>query len=244
MDLIILAAGKSSRIYDDIGYNKCLIKLDTDETIIERIINYAITLNINNIKIVVGYKKENIINNLKRYKKLKFIFNDKYGSSNMVHSLVCALQKTNNDTIVTYSDVIFDKSIFQKIIKKNKQNITLPIMENWQRIWKIRKTNIKKDAENLHINSSKIITIGQTISNVQDVKYQFMGIIYIPKNCIKNIIREYLLLNDQNVQTTHFLDHLIKKKYIINYIKYNKYWYEFDDIKDLKNFKNYQTKNI
>ena len=62
MKLILLAAGKSSRIYNDININKCLIKIN-DQTLLEKIINNAIKSKIKLIDVVTGFKPKNIKKN-------------------------------------------------------------------------------------------------------------------------------------------------------------------------------------
>ena len=57
MKLILLAAGKSSRIYNDIGFNKCLIKI-RNKSLIKHIIDNAYEEGIKDISIIVGYKSK------------------------------------------------------------------------------------------------------------------------------------------------------------------------------------------
>ena len=60
MKLIILAAGKSSRIFNHIKTNKCLIKIK-NITILENIIQNSIKNNISKIDVVIGYNPRKII---------------------------------------------------------------------------------------------------------------------------------------------------------------------------------------
>ena len=91
MELVILAAGKGSRIFKSINRNKCLIKLNK-KTLIEKIISNAKSLNLfNKIHVVVGYKKQNIINSLKN-KNVNFIYNEDYKKKEMLHSLKLGLK--------------------------------------------------------------------------------------------------------------------------------------------------------
>ena len=72
-------------------------------------------------------------------------------------------------------------------------------------------------------------------------KYQFMGIVYIPKGLKKKILDKYdKVKNNKKLHTTNFLDYLIKRKINVKAIKYSKDWYEFDDNEDFLNFKNYK----
>ena len=64
MKLILLAAGKNSRIYRKLGKHKCLLKIK-NKTLIEKIINGARSCGLKKIDIIVGFKKENIMSYFK-----------------------------------------------------------------------------------------------------------------------------------------------------------------------------------
>ena len=155
----------------------------------------------------------------------------------MVYSSMLALKKTHTNTIICYSDIIFHKLIFKKLIGSKYKNITIPYITNWKNVWKKRNKNIFEDAETFKIKRNKLIEIGKKITkqNLKSVKGQFMGIVYLPKEIIGKIINEYKKVSNK-IQYTSFINSLIKIKIPINIIKHNNYWYEFDDIDDLKNF--------
>ena len=238
MKLILLAAGKSSRIYEDIGFNKCLIEVK-GKSLIRHIIDNAILSGINDISIVLGYKSKKIINHLSEYKNLKFIYNNKYRSTDMVYSAYLALKNSKKDVLITYTDIIYSKSLFHKIKKKKLSHITLPYLTNWQKVWKIRNKNIFEDAETFYKDKKgNLIEIGKKInkSNLKNIKGQFMGLIFIPKSKINFIKTFYLKKNlKKKIQFTEFLNTLIKEKIRIKCIKYQNFWYEIDDKNDLKN---------
>ena len=82
-----------------------------------------------------------------------------------------------------------------------------------------------------------MIEIGNKIKKLKDIKYQYMGIIFIPKSKIKDIIKIYENLdNKRTIHLTTFLNLLLKKRLIINTLKISKGWYEFDDYEDYKNY--------
>tara|TARA_Y100000816_G_C25990669_1_gene517474 strand:+ start:204 stop:914 length:711 start_codon:yes stop_codon:yes gene_type:complete len=236
MKLIILAAGKSSRIFKDINKNKCLVKIKK-QTIIEKIINDALSYGIKNIQVVLGYRSNFVIKEIKKYKEVSFVINKKYNSTDMVYSSMLALKKTNTDAIICYSDIIFHKLIFKKLIGSKYKDITIPYITNWKNVWKKRNKNIFEDAETFKIKRNRLIEIGNKITtqNLKSVKGQFMGIVYLPKEKIGKIINEYKKVSNK-IQYTSFINSLIKIKIPIKIIKHNNYWYEFDDIDDLKNF--------
>lgn len=236
MKLIILAAGKGSRIFKDINKNKCLVKIN-NQTIIEKIINDAISCGIKNIEVVLGYRSNFVIKIIKKFKEVSFVINKKYNSTDMVYSSILALKKTNTDAMICYSDIIFNKSIFKKLIGLNYKNITIPYITNWKNVWKRRNKSIFEDAETFKIKGNKLLEIGNKITkkNLKSVKGQFMGIIYLPKEKIGKLINEFKR-GSNKIQYTSFINSLIKIKIPIQIIKHKNYWYEFDDIDDLKNF--------
>ena len=157
----------------------------------------------------------------------------------MLYSLILALRRYNTDIIISYSDILFNSSIIKKIINLKKKNITIPILINWKKIWKIRNKDPLKDGETLKINKKGLLNeIGDNIKNLKDIKFQFMGIVYIPKKFRKKVIAEYEIVSkNKKLHTSQFLNILIKKKYVINTVKINDGWYEFDDYEDYLNYK-------
>jgi choline kinase len=238
MKLILLAAGKSSRIFRDIGYNKCLIKIK-GKSLIRHIIDNAILNDINDISIVVGYKSKKIIDHLSEYRNLKFIYNKKYNTTDMVYSAYLAFKNSRKDVLITYTDIFYNKSLFSKIKKNRLRNITVPYLTNWQKIWKIRKKNIFKDAETFYRDKkNNLIEIGKKINkaNLKYIKGQFMGLIFIPKSKIYVAKNFYLKRNlKKKIQFTEFLNALVEDRINVKCIEYKNYWYEIDDKNDLKN---------
>ncbi|MDA9619233.1 NTP transferase domain-containing protein [Candidatus Pelagibacter bacterium] len=235
--IVFLAAGKSSRIYKDIKKPKCLITIE-NKTLIKKLVRNAIDVNIKNISIVTGYKSSLIKKELKEFKEINYIFNKYFRSKEMLYSMMLALEKISGDLIFSYSDIIYDKKILKKM-KNNKNFIQLPILSNWKKIWKQRKKNMFKDAENLIIdNKNNLKMIGQKIKNIKKVKYQYMGLIYIPNFLKKNIVEIYLKTkNKKKMHISKFLNIISKNKKIqIKCIKYNGFWYEFDDLDDYTNY--------
>jgi len=237
MNIVFLAAGKSSRIYNEVGKPKCLLKIN-NQSIISSLLKNLRGLNLKKINIVVGFKSYLIKKELKKNKKISFIYNKYYNSREMLYSLILALKKIDDDIIFSYTDIIYDRSIIKKLISK-KNNIYLPILKNWKNVWIKRKKEIKSDAEDLQIDkNSNLITIGKKITDISKVKYQFMGLVMINKENKKEIIRLYnSTKNNKKIHLTKFLNLIVKKKINIKCLKYLKNWYEFDDIDDYLNYK-------
>ena len=240
MNLLILAAGRGQRIYGKINTHKSLLKVNK-KALIEKIVDDANKSKIfDKIFIVVGFKKSLVKKKLKNKKKINFIYNKKYKSTEMTQSLLLGLKKLDGDTVVCYSDIYFSKKIFEKI-EKNKINkkVLLPVTTNWKKVWKLRKKNYKDDCETLKINNKNIlIEIGNKIKNYKDVHAQYMGIFFLSKKT-KKFFQELLSKKSKKrkIHITYFLNS-IKKKISIYCLRTKDYWYEFDDYDDYLNFKN------
>ena len=232
MHLVILAAGKSSR-FKKKNFNKCLVKLNK-QTLIERIINDGLKQKLK-IDIVTGYNSSNLKKKLKKY-DLNYIYNKNFKKYEMFHSVICALKKIDDNVLFSYSDIIYDTSIFKKF--KDKKNISLPYLSKWKKIWKNRNKNIFEDAETFISKNRRLIEIGKKINtkNLNHINGQFMGIFYIPKKQKKIILENYKKNKYYKKKQTTFILNKLLVKNEINTVKYNSYWYEFDDMDDLKNY--------
>lgn len=237
MNIVFLAAGKSSRIYNQVGKPKCLLKINNQSIILNLLENLK-GLNLRKINIVVGFKSNLIKKELNKINNINFIYNKYYKSREMLYSMILALKKIDDDIIFSYTDIIYDQSILKKLISK-KNDIYLPILKNWKKVWIKREKEIKTDAEDLQIdNKDNLKTIGKKIKNISKVKYQFMGLVMINKESKKKIINLYnSTRNNKKIHLTQFLNLIVKKKINIKCLKYSQNWYEFDDINDYLNYK-------
>ena len=92
MRIIFLAAGKGKRIFKYFKINKPLIKIG-NLSLLENLILGARDYTKKKISVIVGYKKKNILIALKDYTNIEFIDNKKFGTTDMVHSLIMGLEK-------------------------------------------------------------------------------------------------------------------------------------------------------
>jgi choline kinase len=122
MKAVILAAGQGTRIRSVHGeHPKCLIEVD-DKTILDNQLEALSIAGIDEVAIVVGYEKEQIITHLKRKKsrkqKIYFIENPAFAITNNIYSLWLATDWLRGDSfIVLNADVIFDPEIFKSAVQ-------------------------------------------------------------------------------------------------------------------------------
>jgi len=238
MNIIILCAGIGKRFHSKKpkSLTKIFNKPIIDHTLnsISKIKNYK-----KKIIFATGYK-ENLIKKTTN-RNYKYIFNSKYRSTNMVYTLINVLKKIKIDnTIIIYGDIIFSYKDLQKITSSKKDIVTL-LDFNWKKLWKTN-NKIKYDLESLKILNKKIIYLGKKTNNNKNIDARYVGITKFSKK----VIKKFLYLNKQKnfnqidlkkIDMTNFLMELIRKNFVINFIKSKKNWYEFDNQKDLSIFK-------
>jgi L-glutamine-phosphate cytidylyltransferase len=125
MKAVILAAGQGTRIRAVHGERpKCLIKVD-DKTILDHQIEGLHRAGINEIAVVVGYEKQQIIRHVqRRYRasqpKIHFIENPAFALTNNIYSLWMAREWVNGDGFVCLNaDVILDAQILSSALQGN-----------------------------------------------------------------------------------------------------------------------------
>ena len=116
MKAVILAAGRGTRIRSVHGeHPKCLIEVD-NTTILDHQLDALSMVGINDVAIVVGYEKEQIIAHVNARRlftqRIHFIENSGFAITNNIYSLWLALDWLRDDSfIVLNADVIFDPEI-------------------------------------------------------------------------------------------------------------------------------------
>jgi choline kinase len=123
MKAVILAAGQGTRIRSVHGeHPKCLIEVD-NTTILDHQLKALSMAGINDVAIVVGYKKEQIINHVMSRKashiqRIHFIENPAFAITNNIYSLWLAIEWVRGDSfIVLNADVIFNPEILDVAVR-------------------------------------------------------------------------------------------------------------------------------
>lgn len=118
---IILAAGMSTRLRSAVP--KPLLPLKDEKTILDYQIE-CITRYIpgGNIYIVVGYKKEMI---MERYPEFAYVYNQRYAHTNTATSLLAGLDKMSTDTVWLNGDIFFDHRILGRLLRSKTTAVTV-----------------------------------------------------------------------------------------------------------------------
>ncbi len=238
MQAIILAAGMGKRLGKFTQENtKCMVKVN-DITIIERIINNLLYVDIKDIKIVIGYKGDILKEFIsEKYPELNitYIYNNVYDKTNNIYSLFLAKEYLkSDDTILLESDLVFEPKLLVDLIEnKNKNLVAVSKFEQWMDGTVVtldeKTTTILNFIPKKKFDFNDINDYYKTI-NIYKFSKEFSEKYYIPfllAYCESYGNNEYY---EEVLRVIAFLERSDLNALIVNK---NQKWYEIDDIQDL-----------
>jgi choline kinase len=253
LNAIILAAGEGKRL-NPLTKNipKGLVPL-FGKSLLERQIEIFRMCNITDISIVTGYLGDMI-----KFSDVTYFQNPKYQNTNMVETLFCALEKLQDEVIVSYGDIIYSKKVLLKLLE-SKDNFSVVIDQGWEEYWKLRFENPLDDAESMILDDNdNIVELGKSVTDIQKIQGQYIGLMKFKGNAIeliKNFYKETknqakIGINPLNTNLsfeqsymTDFLNGLIKKGHKLKAIKINHEWLEVDTYSDYQLYNKLYEKN-
>lgn len=121
LKIIILAAGIGSRLGNP--FPKPLTPLNDGKSIMRRQLdNIAAFFDINNVTVVVGFKKDLI---MERFPEVNYVYNPFFDRTNTSKSLLQALKKHRDHGILWFNgDVVFDEKLLSVLANDINQNNT------------------------------------------------------------------------------------------------------------------------
>ena len=172
MNAIIIAAGSGKRISNDAkNMPKSMVEVN-GKPIIEHQISVLNKAGINQIYVITGPHSEKF-----NIKNVKYVRDEKYENHDILGSLMEAKKYFEKNTLILYSDIIFELKIIEDILK-SKEDISIAIDMDWGRKYEGRTEHPKSEAENVEINNNMdIIRIKKNIENVNNNVGEFLGII-------------------------------------------------------------------
>lgn len=255
MKAIILAAGKGNRLLPITNeIPKSMIEFG-EISLLERMINTFRDCGISDISIVVGHNAKKII-----FPNIKIFVNEKYDKTNMLESLFCAEEKIDEDVIISYADIIFEKRILKKLMT-SKEDITLVVDTEWLKYWKLRIDDPLDDAHETvkTDNEDNVISIGQEVKDVHDTDGHFIGLMKIQNKGIKDLKDVYYTskfqstdnsnplnpnLTFENSRLVDLIQGMIRSGIKVSVSKTKNGWIEFDTLKDYEIYSDLKNRNM
>ena len=224
MKIIILAAGIGSRLGNPfpkpltpLKNGKSIMKMQTD--------NIASKYNIDDINVVVGFKKDLI---MERFPELTYVYNPFFDRTNTSKSLLQALKKHRDKSVLWFNgDVVFDEKIL---------DILNPSIDANESFVAVNTSKVAEEEVKYTLKDGFINELSKTVKNGLG---EAVGINFISSNDILNFINR-LEDCDNNDYFERGLELAIEKDDLkINAVDISKYnCMEIDFIEDLENVNN------
>ena len=153
MRIIILAAGIGSRLGNPLP--KPLTKLKNNKSIMQMMTeNISSVYNIDLINLVVGFKKDLI---MESFPDLTYIYNQYFDQTNTAKSLLKAIKKNKDQSILWLNgDIVFDKNILLKLKEYIDKDISFVAVNTS----KVAEEEVKYTLKNNYINE-----LSKTVEN-------------------------------------------------------------------------------
>ena len=172
MKAIILAAGQGTRLkkYTE-NLPKGMLSF-MGQTIIERQLNLYKACGIDNVIIVRGFASDKI-----NYPGVKYYNNEKYADTNMVESLMAAKAEFDDDIIISYSDILFERTMLEQMIAA-AGDFCVAVDDNWKEYWRARYGQVDFDTESLVIDADQnIVSLGLENPALESIDSRYIGLL-------------------------------------------------------------------
>lgn len=172
---VILAAGERKEC------NSPIAALDIEgKSIIKRMIHILKENGIKFINIVVGYKKEELIESLKDESNIRFIDNNKYKWTGSMASLYCVSDYIKNDFILIEGDIVIEGSAIFNLIGSKSRDALLITNESGS-----------GDEGFVQIKDGCLFKLGKDIHQFNRIDGEMIGISKISYKLFNLMIEEY-----------------------------------------------------
>ena len=240
---IIPAAGRD-HIFD---IPKSIIKIK-DKSLLQRQKEILNSCGLNDIIVVRGYKKELI-----DIGEIKYINNDDYDKSFILHSLFKAEQEMNKGFIYINSDILFNENIINTLLNSKKDIIL--VVDNSYTYHKhekekkldliLTKNKPIEERRTLYKKDNEVLRIGKNI-NKSMADYEFVGIAYFSEygvEIIKKIYNDCKLNYEgsfheaqsfEKASFTDFIQEVIDRGFTVSLLEIYKGWIEIHNRNDIE----------
>ena len=242
MKVIFIAAGSSTRLgTKTLNFPKGLLKINNN-SIIGIQLDLFKNKKISDIIIITGPNADKF-----NFNNVTYINDTNHKKHDVLGSLMVAKSHMNDEMITTYSDIIFDEKILNSIMEF-KGDIGIAVEVNWEKRYINRDQHPKSEADNVIIDSNKILKIKKNISECKDNQIigEFIGLMKLSKKGSEIFKNKYLELEKMHVGKFHnapsleksyltdMLQELINSGVKISPIIINGNWCEIDTPQDIE----------
>jgi len=238
MQALILAAGLGTRLGEHTKENtKCMLEIN-HKRLINHVLDMLNNVGIKKLILVVGHKKENLIEHVgKKYKdiEIEYIENNIYDKTNNIYSLFLAKDKlAEDDTILLESDLIFEEKILQRLIDDKRKSLV--VVDKYQAWMDGTSAVLDKDDNILNFFPKNLFRF-QDVSNY----YKTVNIYKFSKEFSKKKYIPFLEAYSKAMGDNEYYESVLRILIILGDIELKamrlsgEKWYEIDDVQDKAN---------
>ena len=229
--VIILAAGAGNRLRPYTADRpKCMLELG-GKALIDRQLHTLRSCGLTDISIITGYLKGKV-------EALGYptVENPAWEITNMVMSLWCAFDRLKEDIIISYADIIYQRSVLETLLACNA-DMAVVVDCGFRKYWEFRFENPLDDLESLAISPDDCIqSIGQKVESMDEIEAQYIGLMRFKGDGLKNLKKHMVSISRTEkfakMYMTDLLQDIINHGECIKAVKINHGWLEFDSVED------------
>ena len=242
MKIIIIAAGWATRLgKETIDVPKGLLKI-TKKSIIEMQLDLFQENHLSDITIITGPNKDKF-----KFKNVNYIQNKDSKNQEVLGSLMKSKSIMNDEVLTSYSDIIFDASVFRSMLDF-KGDIGIAVDLDWEKKYLNRTQHPKSEADNVLMENHRILKIKKNIKKSKSTQNlgEFVGLMKLSKKGAKIFVEKFNHLikfhegkfhnapSIKKAYLTDMLQELIDSGILVEPIIINGKWYEIDTPQDLQ----------
>ena len=174
MKAIILAAGLGSRLgHLTADRPKSMLEI-AGRSLIDRQLDTFRALGIGDITIVTGHRADRL-----QLPGVKTRHNEEYRSNNILLSLMYAADELDDDVIVTYSDIVYEPGIVERLLEADGDVVAV-CDADWKKSYVGRTEHPVEQAEKVVIDDGLIRRIGKHLEE-EEADAEFIGLLRLSR---------------------------------------------------------------
>lgn len=227
MKAIILAAGIGKRLKSFTNKPKCLIKIKYEPLLVRAVrLLRECCFKDKDIVIVVGYKAEEVINELKNYRlAVKVIKNDDFTEGSIL-SLWKAYREIGKDILIMDGDLYFEKKLIENVLRSKKKNFFLID----------RQTKRDNEAVRVGFMDNRAVALDRGLKGNYGILGEWAGFLKLSSsgsNRLKRLLKEKISAGEKKIGYEFIMPDLFKKAAISYELIDGLRWVEIDYPKDV-----------
>jgi len=239
---IILAAGSGSRLMPLTADRPKGMVTFQGETLLGAQLSVLRAWGIEDITLVGGYRAEAL-----SAFGLPVICNERFETTNMVASLMCArdLIDGRDDLVISYADIVYEPRVLQAVLDGDG-DLVVAADRNWLDLWQARLDDPLADAETFRVRKDGTLAeLGRKPGSIAEVEGQYIGLIGLPARRQQDLRAVYDALDPSalyegrpipSMFMTALIQHLIDIGWAVRPAWISSGWLEIDTMDDFARY--------